>query len=70
MKVSRYGKAIVAGVVAGGGAAATALQDGTVTAAEAVTIVLAVLGGTGVTWAVPNQQPKPASPPVQPPQVL
>lgn len=48
-------KAIVAGVAAGAAAAATAVQDGTVTAAEGVTIALAVLGALGVTWAVPNR---------------
>ncbi|MFI1767535.1 hypothetical protein ACH41H_36560 [Streptomyces sp. NPDC020800] len=72
MKVSRYWKAVVAAVAAGAGAAATALQDGTVTAAEGVTIVLAVLGGLGFTWAVPNRPAAPtaAAPAVQPPQVL
>lgn len=69
MKVSRYWKAVVAAVVAGGGAAGTALQDGKVTGPEAVTIVLAVLGGLGFTWAVPN---RPATTPAaaEPPQVL
>ncbi|MFJ8153982.1 hypothetical protein [Streptomyces sp. NPDC094468] len=55
MKVSRYWKAVVAAVVAGAGAAGTALDDGRVTGPEAVTIVLAVLGGLGFTWAVPNR---------------
>lgn len=50
-------KAVVAGVAAGAAAAATAVQDGTVTAAEGVTIALAVLGALGVTWTVPNRKP-------------
>ncbi|MEU8906951.1 hypothetical protein [Streptomyces mirabilis] len=61
MKVARYWKAITAGVVAGAGAAGTALEDGKVTGPEAVTILLAVLGGLGLTWAVPNKPQKPAN---------
>lgn len=60
MKVSRYWKAIVSGMAAGTASLATALNDGTVTAGEGVTVALAVLGALGVTWAVPNrpkQQP-------------
>lgn len=56
MKVSKTWKAVVAAGAAGVAAAATAVQDGTVTAAEGVTIALAVLGAYGVTWAVPNRQ--------------
>jgi hypothetical protein len=67
MKVSRYWKAIVAAGVAGSGTAAAAVQDGKVTAAEVVTIVLSVLGGLGFTWAVPNKQVVPTA---EPPQVL
>jgi hypothetical protein len=59
MKLAQYRKAFVAAVVAGSSAAVSALQDGHVTAVEAVTIVLAVLGGLGITWAVPNKQPSP-----------
>jgi hypothetical protein len=70
MKVSRYWKAVVAAVVAGSGSAAAAVQDGTVTAAEAVTILLSVLGGLGFTWAVPNRAKTPTVPAVDPPQVL
>ncbi|MFB7595773.1 hypothetical protein [Streptomyces sp. NPDC056160] len=58
MKVSKMWKAVVAGAAAGTAAAATALQDGQLTAAEGVTILLAVLGGFGFTWAVPNREPK------------
>jgi hypothetical protein len=32
------------------------VQDGTVSAAEGVTIVLAILGAYGVTWVTPNRQ--------------
>jgi hypothetical protein len=56
MKISKMWKAIVAGAAAGAAAAGTAVQDGTVTTAEAVTIVIAVLGAYGVTWTVPNRQ--------------
>jgi hypothetical protein len=70
MKVSRYWKAIVAGIVAGAGTAGTAVQDGTVTAGEAAAIVLAVLGGLGFTWAVPNRPPVPSKPTSEPPRVL
>jgi hypothetical protein len=63
MKISKMWKAVVGGVAAGAAAAATAVQDGTVTTAEGVTIVLAVLGAYGVTWAVPNKQPATTEPP-------
>jgi hypothetical protein len=56
MKISKTWKAVVGGLAAGAAAAVTALQDGTVTAAEGITIVLAILGAYGVTWAVPNKQ--------------
>ncbi|MET7779557.1 hypothetical protein ABZU94_29675 [Streptomyces mirabilis] len=56
MKISKMWKAVVGGLAAGAAAAATAVQDGTVTAAEGVTIALAVLGAYGVTWAVPNRK--------------
>lgn len=57
MKVSRAWKAVVGGASAGAAAAVTAVQDGRITIAEAVTIVLAILGSAGVTWAVPNRKP-------------
>ncbi|MFF3884012.1 hypothetical protein [Streptomyces sp. NPDC001914] len=59
MKLPRYAKAIVAAVVAGAGSLATALNDGTLTAAEGVTVVLAVLTALGFTWAVPNRPQPP-----------
>ncbi|MEU5908901.1 MULTISPECIES: hypothetical protein [Actinomycetes] len=59
MKISKVWKAVVSGAAAGAAAAATAVQDGTVTAAEGLTIALAVLGALGVTWAVPNRQATP-----------
>jgi hypothetical protein len=55
MKISKAWKAVVGGLAAGAAAAATAVQDGTITAAEGITIALAVLGAYGVTWAVPNK---------------
>ena len=61
MKVAHYWKAIVAAVVAGAGTAGTALEDGKVTSPETVAIVLAVLGGLGFTWAIPNKPQKPST---------
>ncbi|MGW3024842.1 hypothetical protein [Streptomyces sp. NPDC001221] len=55
MKISKMWKAVVGGLAAGAAAAATAVQDGQVTAAEGITIALAILGALGVTWAVPNR---------------
>ncbi|MEU5111723.1 hypothetical protein AB0G64_09505 [Streptomyces longwoodensis] len=55
MKISRYWKAVAAGAAAGTAALSTALQDGTITTGETITVVLAVLGGLGLTWAVPNR---------------
>ncbi|WP_030173268.1 hypothetical protein [Streptomyces sp. NRRL S-813] len=57
MRISKMWKAVVGGLAAGAAAAATAVQDGTVTTAEGITIALAVLGAYGVTWAVPNKTP-------------
>ena len=62
MRVSKMWKAIVGGIAAGTASVATAVQDGQITSLETVTIVIAILGGLGVTWVVPNQQPtKPTS---------
>ncbi|HEX6970271.1 MAG TPA: hypothetical protein VF174_15860 [Micromonosporaceae bacterium] len=49
----KYAKSIVAAVVAAGVAITAALSDDAVTAAEWVTIALAVLGALGV-YSVPN----------------
>ncbi|HEX5541972.1 MAG TPA: hypothetical protein VFX60_10510 [Micromonospora sp.] len=57
MRISSIAKSIVAGVAAGATAAVTAAQDGVITVGEGVTIVLAILGAWGITWAVPNRQP-------------
>lgn len=56
MKISAIAKSIVAGLAAGATAAVTAVQDGSLTTGEGVTIVLAVLGAWGITFAVPNRQ--------------
>ena len=56
MKIARIAKSIVSGVAAGATAAVTAVQDGVLTTGEGVTIVLAVLGAWGITYAVPNKQ--------------
>jgi hypothetical protein len=61
VKIAHYWKAVVGGVAAGATSLATALQDGTVTAGEGITAVLAALAAAGVTWAVPNREPKDAS---------
>jgi hypothetical protein len=55
MKISSVAKSIVAGLAAGATAAVTAVQDGSLTTGEGVTIVLAVLGAWGITYAVPNK---------------
>ncbi|MGW0942893.1 hypothetical protein ACWD4O_10125 [Streptomyces sp. NPDC002623] len=55
MKISSIAKSIVAGVAAGATAAVTAVQDGALSTGEGVTIVLAVLGAWGITYAVPNK---------------
>jgi hypothetical protein len=57
MKISKYWKAVVAGVAAGAASLSTALQDGTITGQEGLTAGLAVLGALGLTWLVPNRQP-------------
>lgn len=57
MRISSIAKSIVAGVAAGATAAVTAVQDNVVTTGEGVTIVLAMLGAWGITWAVPNKPP-------------
>ncbi|MER8197081.1 hypothetical protein ABTY00_24325 [Streptomyces microflavus] len=55
IKISRAYKAVVGGLAAGAAAAVTAVQDQVVTSGETVTIVLAVLGALGITYAVPNR---------------
>lgn len=56
MKITKYRKAIVAGIVAGSGALSTAAADGSVTSGEVWIIAGAVAGGLGLTWAVPNRK--------------
>lgn len=55
MKISSIAKSIVAGLAAGATAAVTAVQDGSLSTGEGVTIALAVLGAWGITYAVPNR---------------
>ncbi|MFJ4631550.1 hypothetical protein [Streptomyces sp. NPDC088847] len=55
MKITKYAKAVTAGVVAAGGTVATAAADGVITGGEVWLIVGAFLGGLGLTWAVPNR---------------
>lgn len=58
MRISSTAKALVAGVAAGATAAVTAAQDQVLTTGEGVTIVLAILGAWGITYAVPNRPTK------------
>ncbi|MEU3899727.1 hypothetical protein [Streptomyces sp. NPDC045251] len=58
MRISSAWKAVVGGISTGSAVAVTAVQDGTLTAGEGITVVLAVLGSFGLTWAVPNREPK------------
>lgn len=53
--IRKYAKAVVAAVVAGSGALSTALVDDSVSTGEWVFVVLAVLGGLGITAWVPNK---------------
>lgn len=55
MTIGRYWKALVAGLVAGAGALSTAAADDVITSGEVWLIVGAVVGGLGLTWAVPNK---------------
>lgn len=55
MKVSKYAKALVAAVAAGSASLLTAVNDGSVSNGEWVTVALAVLSALGVTYAVPNK---------------
>lgn len=64
MKISKYAKAVVAAIVAGGSTAGTALANNNISTGEAWAIAGAVLGALSLTWAVPNRQtaPKHAAP--------
>lgn len=54
MTVGSYAKAIVSAVAAGVTALVGAMADGVIVQGEWVTMVLAVLGALGITYAVPN----------------
>ncbi|MFD7746696.1 hypothetical protein ACFV2V_13930 [Streptomyces sp. NPDC059698] len=58
-RISTAAKSLVAALSAGAAAAVTAVQDQVVTSGETVTIVLAVLGALGITYAVPNRPAEP-----------
>jgi hypothetical protein len=55
VKISKYWKALVAGAVAASGALSTAAADNVITSGEVWLIVGALVGGLGLTWAVPNR---------------
>lgn len=55
MKISKYWKAVVATLATGIGGLSTALNDDTITSAEASTILVAVVTAAVATWAVPNK---------------
>lgn len=52
--VKRYGKAIVAALVAGLAAVGTALIDGNISPDEWVVIVIALLSGSGLVYVAPD----------------
>ncbi|MGW6255401.1 hypothetical protein [Streptomyces sp. NPDC055085] len=54
-KLSSMAKALVAAAAAAAGTLAGVTADGSVTSGDVVTVVLAVLGALGVTYAVPNK---------------
>ncbi len=58
MRVGKYAKTIVAGVIAGATAFTVALGDDVITATEGITVALAILGAFGV-YVVPNARPEP-----------
>lgn len=55
VKLSSMAKALVAALAAAGGTLAAATADGSLSSGDVVTVVLAVLGALGVTYAVPNK---------------
>jgi hypothetical protein len=54
IKLSAMAKAVVSAAAAGTATLAVATSDGSLSTGDVVTIVLAVLGALGVTYAVPN----------------
>lgn len=55
MKISSMWKAVIGGFAAGAAALGTAVQDGTVSGGDVVTIVVAIVASFGVVWRVPNR---------------
>jgi hypothetical protein len=53
VKVAKYAKTIVAGVIAGATALTVAMGDDVLTVTEGITVALAILGAFGV-YVVPN----------------
>jgi hypothetical protein len=56
MRLGTYWKAIIGGLAAGTASLATAAQDGVVSGGEGAAALLALLGGLGLTWLVPNRE--------------
>lgn len=55
VKLGVVGKAVVAALAAGLATLQIATADGSLSSSDLITIVLAVLGTLGVTYAVPNK---------------
>jgi hypothetical protein len=56
LKLSAMSKALMAASAAAAGTLAVALNDGNLTSGDTVTVILAVLGALGMTYAVPNKK--------------
>ena len=53
--VQTVAKAIAAGAAAFGGAFAVAINDGTITTGEWVTVAVATIVATAAVWGIPNK---------------
>lgn len=57
-RIAPYAKALIGAVVAGLGALSVALEDGSISSQEWISIVAAFLVALGAIFAVPNAQPE------------
>lgn len=55
--IAPYAKAFIGSLVAGLGALLTALDDGSLSAQEIVTVIIAFLVAFGAVFAIPNKPP-------------